>query len=208
MNRKKIIIILSVAAILIATGIFYLLKIGIVSININNTKFKDPVSGKTITREEFKNKSAADLYKDAIEFNKKGNYEDASDFLNGAIQKDDNSTNINVMRELAVAYYNMKKYDEAVSVYNKIIEINPEQASAYNELGNVYRDMGDNAMAEDSYRKAVAIDANYILAYNNLAMLFVRDNNFEEARKAIQEGLEKNQDSLELQMILKSLENN
>jgi len=204
LNKKRIIIASTVIVAIVIFG--YALKTGIVVINIRKTPFKDPTSGKSITREEFNNKTANDLYKDAVEFNKKGNYGDASDFLNEAIKRDNNDTNISVMHELAVSNYNLKKYDDAIAAYQKIIAVSPDSASVYNEIGNVYRDKGERKTAEDSYKKAIGIDSGYILAYNNLAMMFVQDNDLNAAKKIIQDGLAVNKDSAELQRILKSLE--
>jgi len=204
MSKKKIILILAAAIIIV--GCAYLFKTGIIVVNLHKTALKDPVSGQAVTQEDLANKSAHDLYTDAIELNKKGDYDQASAFLNSAMQKDNNETNVNVLRELAVSYYNLKKYLDAIATYLKITEINPENTSAFNELGNVYRDSGDKAKAEESYRKAIETDMSYILAYNNLAMMFVQDNNVDAAKNVIQDGLNKNQNNSELEKIMKSLE--
>lgn len=207
MDKKKIIEIIVPGAV-VAALLGYALYTGIVSVNLNKTPYRDPETGQAITRQEFQKKTANDLYKDATEFNKNGNYGDAQAFLDEAIKKDKNQTNVNVLRELAVADYNLKKYSDAAEIYQKIIAIDPKDASAYNELGNVYRDMGDRQAAVENYKKSIVTDAGYVLAYNNLAMLYVSENDMQEAKNVIQSGLDKNPDSAELKSILNSLGDN
>ncbi len=208
MSKKKIILIsfTVVIAAVLAGGISYLIRSGIVSINLGRTAYKDPLTGNVISQGEFENKTAAQLYDDAVEYNKKGDYKNAAAFLNEAMKKDNNDGNVDVLRELAVSYYNIKNYDEAIAIYNKIIKISPNDAAAYNELGNVYRDKGDTGQAEDSYKKAIEVDDTYILAYNNLAMIYVEKNDMGAARSVIQDGLSKNQNNVQLESILKSLQ--
>lgn len=206
MSKKKIGIIIAGAIIILAAGVIYLIRTGIVSINIRRTPYRDPFSGMSISRSDFGSKSAAELYDDAVEYNKKGDYGDAAAFLNVAMQKDNNKNNANVLRELAVSYYNIKNYGEAIAIYDKIIQGSPNNASAYNELGNVYRDKGDRNNAEANYKKAIEVDPGYILAYNNLAMMYIQDNDNDAAKKVIQDGLDRNQNNAELQSIMRSIQ--
>jgi tetratricopeptide (TPR) repeat protein len=79
-----------------------------------------------------------------------------------------------------------KQYDSAIETYEKLInDLNFEGASVYNSLGSAYRgrsadfDPGSNpqadwlSKAEAAYKKAIAADSNYGIAYYNLGLLYL-----------------------------------
>ncbi|MFM5961714.1 MAG: tetratricopeptide repeat protein, partial [Dolichospermum sp.] len=51
--------------------------------------------------------------------------------------------------------------------YNLAIKINPNDADAYHNRGNVRSALGDKQGAIDDYNQAIKINPNYALAYNN-----------------------------------------
>ena len=60
------------------------------------------------------------------------------------------------------------KLKEAEVSTRKAIEIKPDYAKAYSNLGNVLRDLGKLQEAELSYRKAIEIKSDYANAAFNL----------------------------------------
>ena len=64
------------------------------------------------------------------------------------------------------------KYDLAIKSYQKAIAINPDHASAHNNLGLVYVKQGklDEAIAE--CKKALEINPNYLQAHYNIACAY------------------------------------
>lgn len=60
---------------------------------------------------------------------------------------------------LAVAHHHLKQYDRAVEVLERGIALFPEEPSLRGLLGMVYRDMGDEARAQEALRLAAMLDA-------------------------------------------------
>ena len=56
----------------------------------------------------------------------------------------------------------------AISLYEEILEINPEYAAAYINLGTIYFHLRQYGRAEDLYRRATAADPGYVLAFFDL----------------------------------------
>jgi tetratricopeptide (TPR) repeat protein len=79
---------------------------------------------------------------------------------------------------------------EAIQAYVKAIELNPEAAGAYINLGTIYYNLRRLDDAEKCYRAAIAIDPDYALAYFNLGNVFDERGNAEEARKLYETALQ------------------
>ncbi len=58
--------------------------------------------------------------------------------------------------------------DEAIAVYVKVLEMDLNHAAAHINLGTLYYNRQDYALAEKHYRSAIEIDARYALAYFDL----------------------------------------
>lgn len=93
---------------------------------------------------------------------------------------------------LGTAYYNMKKYDEAMANYKKAILINPKYAPAIEGAANVYRDKGDYKNAINSYQTLVNLNGASIAYSYNLAVLYLKDGNKQDAQNTINVLISKN----------------
>lgn len=141
--------------------------------------------------------TATQLYSKALEQTDKGDYDEAERYLEEALQKEESSTYRN---KLAVVKYRLKKYEEAIEQYRKLIDQDKDPAFAWNGIGNAYRDwasqdsaQSDNYLreAEAAYRRVMQIDAGYAAAYSNLALLLANQGKREEALTVINEGIAK-----------------
>ncbi|MBD2558920.1 tetratricopeptide repeat protein, partial [Aphanizomenon flos-aquae] len=83
-----------------------------------------------------------------------------------------------------------KKLDGAVTAYQKAIELDPNYAIAYNNLGNAlyYQKKLDGAVT--AYQKAIELDPNYAIAYNNLGNALSDQKKLDEAVAAYQKAIE------------------
>ncbi|MEH2390101.1 MAG: tetratricopeptide repeat protein, partial [Nostoc sp.] len=61
-----------------------------------------------------------------------------------------------------------KKLDAAVAAYEKAIQLNPNYATAYSNLGIALREQKKLDAAVAAYEKAIQLNPNYATAYNNL----------------------------------------
>jgi len=97
-------------------------------------------------------------------------------------------SDVNAQRKLALAYYNLGRFDEAAAIYRRLLA-DAEDAVLRNRLGNTLRDSGDAAGAEAAYQKAIADDPSLAPPYLNLAELLWRQGRDTEAMAIIDDGL-------------------
>jgi len=71
---------------------------------------------------------------------------------------------------LGVELTSQKKFDEAISHYNRAVQLNPKYSKTYNNLGIALKSMGRLNDAINSYRRAIGLEPGYMEAYNNLAI--------------------------------------
>ncbi len=80
--------------------------------------------------------------------------------------------------------------NEAMEAYTRAIELNPEAAGAYINLGTIYYNTQRLADAETCYRSAIRIDPQYSLAYFNLGNVYDERGNLHEARRHYEQALQ------------------
>ena len=104
------------------------------------------------------------------------------------------AANINPVKELfdqATAAYSQGDYQKAIEFYEKSLKIYPNFAPAYNFLGLCHKATGsDTAEVISLFRKAIAADPNYTLAYENLAKTYYSLGEYDEAEKSALKALE------------------
>jgi tetratricopeptide (TPR) repeat protein len=84
------------------------------------------------------------------------------------------------------------KYDRAEEIWRKVIQINPKNAKAYNNLGNALSDQNKLDKAIAAYQKAIQLNPNYADAYNNLGNALDEQKKFNEAIAAYQKAIQLN----------------
>ena len=142
------------------------------------------------------NYSSNELYQNAQQQVSKGDYSQAENELLQAVAKDENPI---YLSQLAVVEYQLKNYDNALADYQKLISEKKDISFAWNGIGNVYRDQGFKDKAVDAYKKAIAIDSQYVAAYSNLALIQVETSK-NTALQTIDQGI-KATDSNELRQV-------
>jgi len=76
---------------------------------------------------------------------------------------------------------NNKWFDLAVENYQKAISIDPNNATAYNNLGCTYNKLKDYKQGITYLKKAIAIDPNYAWAYGSLGYGYYELKDYEQA---------------------------
>jgi len=70
---------------------------------------------------------------------------------------------------------------DAIASYHKVLEIEPEHAAAHINLGTLYYNRQEFALAERHYREAIAADPRYALAYFDLGNVLDETGRVQEA---------------------------
>jgi len=65
--------------------------------------------------------------------------------------------------------------EQAIAVYQKILEINPNFAAAYCNLGCIWQIQGKFEQAITAYQRAIQIKPDFALAHRNLSGLVAKD---------------------------------
>lgn len=73
------------------------------------------------------------------------------------------------------------KYTEAAAKYHYILNAHPESVVAWTDYGNAQERLGNQAEAEEAFRKALTLDPNSRDALNNLAWLLYEQKRLDEA---------------------------
>ena len=74
-----------------------------------------------------------------------------------------------------------KKYKKAISYYKKTIELRPDDAHAYNNMGNAYKEIGNFDRAIECYDSAISLKPDYASAHYNLGIVYQKKDEFSTA---------------------------
>ncbi len=76
---------------------------------------------------------------------------------------------------------NPSTQNQAIAVYSKVLEMDPHHAAAHINLGTLYYNRQEYALAEKHYRSAIEIDPRYALAYFDLGNVLDETGRVQEA---------------------------
>lgn len=85
-----------------------------------------------------------------------------------------------------LAYLRKSQYDEAITEFNKAIEINPRYSLAYNDRGYAYLNKRQYDRAISDFTKAIEIKPRYHKAYNNRAVSYYYKGEYDRAWEDVQ----------------------
>ncbi|KAK3606907.1 hypothetical protein CHS0354_018502 [Potamilus streckersoni] len=100
---------------------------------------------------------------------------------------------------MALFYGNQNQPERAAKLFQKLVDINPDDAEAWYNLGTAYAGQEKYKEAEEAYREAVRINPDDAKAWNNLGKYY------DQAAKACQKALEINPDLAEARYNLGNL---
>jgi tetratricopeptide (TPR) repeat protein len=75
---------------------------------------------------------------------------------------------------LAVAYFNKKMFDDALTAGHKAIDLDPNNSVAYWILGRIYHNIDRDKEAVDLFKKTIVLDPDFYTAYGDLRMVYER----------------------------------
>ena len=83
--------------------------------------------------------------------------------------------------KLGASYFQQGRFDETITEYRKVIEMNSKDACAHNDLGVVYAEKGMLDEAIIKYKKALEIDSNLAGVHYNLGLAYAEKEMYDEA---------------------------
>jgi predicted O-linked N-acetylglucosamine transferase (SPINDLY family) len=82
-----------------------------------------------------------------------------------------------------------KNGEEAIAAYRESLRLDPNNAKACSNLGNLLKEKWELQEAEALYRKAIELEPNYALALSNLGSLLMDRRQYEEAEAVLRKSL-------------------
>lgn len=95
----------------------------------------------------------------------------------------DAKTRAELHAQLGAAYYDIGNYPVALDELNEALRADSEYGPAYNVLGLVYMGLGEEARAEQSFRRALSINAQDSEAHNNFGWFLCQRKRQDEGIK-------------------------
>lgn len=130
-------------------------------------------------------------------------------YINQSLKND--PENYDLLISLGVNHYILKDLNQSLESYSQATQTNSDGFIAWNNIGNIQRDLLNFWEAEKAYKQSIEINPNYIPTYVNLIDLYVIwpiDEAGEKKEKQIisllQKGIKANPDNNQLQEILKA----
>ena len=122
-------------------------------------------------------------------YKEQGRWKEAIDCLRQGYQA--NPSSFQILTTFGIFLTDFRQDDAAIDVLKQglaIIDYNPE---LWNYLGIAYWHKGDFQAAEEAYTRALALDSNYPIAFNNLGSLYfsryLRDRKDEDYLRAVED---------------------
>ena len=87
------------------------------------------------------------------------------------------------------------RYDEAIEIFNKVIELDSNNEFAYAELGLVYYNIGDDDLSKEYFNKALSLNnETYTCPYEGLGLIYYRQGELQKAKTNLEKSIELNPD--------------
>jgi tetratricopeptide (TPR) repeat protein len=78
-----------------------------------------------------------------------------------------------VMADYAMGLLSAKKFDQALEIYEKVIQNDPQNVNALFNLSTIYMQKGDQQKVLETYSKIISIDPEYEDAYFNRGLIYL-----------------------------------
>jgi eukaryotic-like serine/threonine-protein kinase len=91
--------------------------------------------------------------------------------------------------QMAIAATNLRtgNYSDALAGFQHVVEVDPQNSTAYLLLGNTYDALGRTSDAEQQFRHAIAISPQCWNCYNSLGIFFAKHGRYADAAQAWQQ---------------------
>lgn len=130
-----------------------------------------------------------------------GEYEKANNDFDKAILFAKEKVTL-IYENIISLYANSNKLDFALKYTNKQITYNPKNHKAYNARGVIYLTMKKYKLAEKDFKNATKLKSDFAMAYENIAILYLKLSNYDKAKTHVQKAINLNRKSGNAYLIL------
>lgn len=95
-----------------------------------------------------------------------------------------------------------EQYQQALTHYQRVAEIEPQYEYIWHDIGDIYLQMKKPQDAEAAFKKNIELHPSDLEAYNHLVGIYEQKERFTEARELLEQGLLANPDSAYLLALL------
>ncbi len=106
-----------------------------------------------------------------------------------ATEETDARKRARIRMELAVGYFEQGQTSVALEELRQVIAADPSFPDAFNLRGLIYMRMNDPRLAEDSFRRAVALNPRDANTLHNLGWLQCQQRRYDEAQRTFEQAL-------------------
>ncbi len=134
----------------------------------------------------------------ALVYEQQGNYEAALEAYQQAINRypagQPGRDQAAIWYYVGNAYRTLRRYDEAITAYQRAIELDPQYALPWNSLGSIFNTQEREAEAVAAYTRAIQLDPTYAWPYHNLGLIAEKQAKYPEAIKLYEEAIVRHQE--------------
>ncbi len=92
-------------------------------------------------------------------------------------------------------YFENSQFDQALLIYERVLELNPNDVDTYNDKGLALHHSGRSDIAIETLRKGTEVDPSYQRIWLSLGYVLTVSGKNEEAKTALKKAVEINPDS-------------
>lgn len=104
--------------------------------------------------------------------------------------------------ELAFAYQQAKRYEEALKQYDLVLDASPRNTAALYNKGLVYMAMGESKQAESMWWDVLGADPEHVLAAKSLGEYYASKKQYRSLIEAVRPVVEAKESSADLQYLM------
>ncbi len=101
----------------------------------------------------------------------------------------DSAKRSRIRLELAAAYFGQGQAGTALDEVKRALQADPNNGAAHNLRGLIYASLSEDALADESFRRALALNANDADASHNYAWFLCQKRRYPEARRYFEQTL-------------------
>ncbi len=124
----------------------------------------------------------------AVTYKEMKNYAEALRAEEAAIALQPNRSEFHGIR--GMIWVETGQFSKAKAEFLQVLQMDPNNPVAWNNLGNAYRALEDFDNAKNAYRKAIELSPHYAFPQNGLATILVKENKANEAIPHFEKAIE------------------